>query len=82
MKITIRDIWTKIRTENLPNVCLLTHGAEPFLGSRHYAATQELLSILWNQNVHYRVHMSPPLVPILSNINPIHTIPFSLQDPF
>jgi hypothetical protein len=36
--------------------------------------SQETISLLWNQKVHYSVH-NTPMDPILSQTNPIHNLP-------
>jgi hypothetical protein len=39
------------------------------------SASQELLRLLCTPKVHYRVHNSPPLIPILSQMHPVHNFP-------
>jgi hypothetical protein len=47
----------------------------PSWEAANFAATQELPSILGSPKVHHRVQKSPPLVPILNQIDPVHTTP-------
>lgn len=39
------------------------------------SVNKEILRILWNSSVHDSPHNSPPLVPVLDQINTVHALP-------
>ena len=63
------------KSSNIWEPYLLTHSTEqsPSWEANRFSVSEEIPRISWNAMVRYRVHKYMPLVPILSQLDPIHT---------
>ena len=54
---------------------LLTHSTEQSTSweANRFSTSQENTRIVWNLKIHNHIHNSPPSVPILSQLDPVHT---------
>ena len=53
--------------------CLPTYLPTYLPTQANSSSVSQIPHFVWNWNVHYRVHNSPPLVPIVSQLYPVHT---------
>jgi hypothetical protein len=62
--------------------CILPNSREqsPSWIANSHSASQEILCLSWNHKVDYRVHNSLPLVPVLSLMKLVHTLPPYFSD--
>ena len=67
--------WRSVDTQNVLTY-LLTYSTEqtPSWKDNRFSVSQEIPRTLWNPKVHCRTHKCSPCVPILSQLDPVHTL--------
>ena len=74
-----RQFW-RVRLNHLQICPTILHNFiehSPSWGPKRFSATEEITCILHIPKVHYRMHKSPSLAPVLSLINSVHAPEYS-----
>ena len=59
--------------QQVANIKYLTNSTEKSWEAKTFSVSQEIPRILLNPKVYYRIHNCPPPVPVLSQLDPVHT---------
>ena len=70
--VTLYNCITMHGTKNITKIFTYFMEQSPSWEANLFSSSQEILRMLWNPKVHYRIHKCSPPAPVLSQIDSVH----------